>query len=90
MGISGSDATDAFGNPVGVIVEAVQPSGGAAKAGIVARDVITSVGNQPVSSLDDLQNALAGLAPGATVAVTVLRQDGTKKTVDVILGQLTG
>lgn len=90
LGISGSDAIDAFGKPVGVIVEAVQPSGGAARAGIVAGDVITAVAGQPVSSLANLQDVLAGLTPGTKVAVTVVRQDGTKKTVEVVLGQLTG
>ncbi|HET9731682.1 MAG TPA: trypsin-like peptidase domain-containing protein [Acidimicrobiales bacterium] len=89
LGISGSDATDPLGNPVGVIVVAVQPGGAAAKAGIVAGDVITSVDNQPVSSLADLQNVLAGLTPGATAQVQVLRQDGTRRTFSVTLGQLT-
>jgi putative serine protease PepD len=90
LGIAGSDATDALGNPVGVIVASLQPGGAAAKAGIVAGDVITSVDNQPVQSLADLQNALAGLKPGATVPVTVVQQDGTNKTFEVVLGQLTG
>jgi putative serine protease PepD len=90
LGISAADATDAFGNPVGVIVTAVAAGGGAAKAGIVAGDVITSIAGQPVNSLADLQNILAGLAPGSTVKVALLGQDGSTRTVQVTLGELTG
>jgi len=89
LDISAADATDAFGNPVGVIVTAVAPGGGAAKAGIVAGDVITSIAGQPVTSLADLQNILAGLAPGSAVKVAVLGQNGSTKTVQVTLGELT-
>ena len=90
LGISASDATDALGNPVGVIVLAVTPGGAAAKAGISPGDVITSIDDQSVASLADLQNVLAGLSPGATAKVGLLRQDGSKPTVEVVLGQLTG
>ena len=90
LGISAADATDAFGNPVGVIVTAMAPGGAAAKAGIVAGDVITSIAGQPVNSLADLQNVLAGLAPGSTVKVAVTGQDGSTKNLEVTLGQLTG
>jgi S1-C subfamily serine protease len=90
LGISGSDAVDAFGNPAGVIVSKVMPGSGAAKAGIQAGDVITAVNGRTVSSLADLQDILASLSPGATVKVSLLTQDGTQRTVTVVLGQLTG
>lgn len=77
LGISGSDAIDPFGDPVGVIVVAIQPGAAAAKAGIAAGDLVTSV-NQTVNSLADMQNVLAGLSPGVSVPVRVLRQDATK------------
>lgn len=90
LGISAADATDAFGNPMGVIVTAVVPGGGAAKAGLVDGDVITAIAGQAIQSLADLQNVLAGLSPGSTVKLTVLTQDGATKSVQVTLGQLTG
>lgn len=89
LGIAASDATDPLGNPVGVIVESVVAGGAAAKAGIAAGDVITAINGQPISSLADLQDVLAGLAPGSSASVTVLGQDGSKKTFKVVLGQLT-
>lgn len=88
LGISASDATDQQGNPAGVIVVATTPGGGAAKAGIVAGDVITAVNGQKVVSLADLQSILAELSPGQTVTVTIQDQNGTSRTVNVVLGQL--
>jgi S1-C subfamily serine protease len=90
LGIAGADAADAFGNPAGVIVSRVTSGGGAARAGIVAGDVITAINGQSVRSLADLQNILAGLSPGATASVTVLNQDGATRTVHVVLGELAG
>jgi putative serine protease PepD len=89
LGISAADAMDASGNPAGVIVSQVTPGGAAAKAGIVAGDVITAINGQPITSLADLQNVLAGLTPGASATVTILSQTGAKRTVNVVLGQLT-
>jgi putative serine protease PepD len=88
LGITASEAMDALGNPTGVIVESVTPGGGAAKAGITAGDVITEIDNQPVTSLADLQDILAGLAPGKTVSVNLTSQAGSNQTVEVVLGQL--
>jgi S1-C subfamily serine protease len=90
LGIAGSDSMDASGNPAGVIVSQATPGGGAARAGIVAGDVITAINGKPVTSLADLQNILAGLSPGATANVTVVTQGGATKTVPVTLGQLAG
>ena len=81
---------DALGNPAGVIVQSVTPGGAAAKAGLPAGDVITEIDNQPVTSLADLQDVLAGLAPGTTVSVSLISQAGSKATLKVVLGQLAG
>jgi putative serine protease PepD len=90
LGITASDAMDALGNAAGVIVQSVTPGGAAAKAGIPAGDIITEINNQPVTSLADLQDVLAGLAPGTTVSVRLISQAGSKETVKVVLGQLAG
>ena len=66
------------------------PGGAAARAGITTGDVITAINGQPVTSLSDLQDVLAGLAPGSSATVTVAGQDGATRTVHVVLGQLAG
>jgi S1-C subfamily serine protease len=90
LGIAGADAADALGNPGGVIVSQVTPGGAAARAGITTGDVITAINGQPVTSLADLQNILAGLTPGAGATVTLTGQNGATRTVHVVLGQLAG
>jgi S1-C subfamily serine protease len=90
LGIAGADAADAAGNPAGVSVSQVTPGGAAVRAGITTGDVITAIIGQTVTSLSDLQDILAGLAPGTGVTVTVVGQDGATRTVHVVLGQLAG
>lgn len=88
LGISGSTAADLSGNPAGVYVAAVQPGGPAARAGIAAGDVIVSVGSTEVRSFSELQAVLAGLRPGARVAVGVLLPSGATRSCTVVLGDL--
>ncbi len=88
LGISASTAADLSGNPAGVYVAAVQPGGPAARAGITAGDVIVSVGGTEVRSFSELQAVLAGLEPGAKVAVGVLVASGAKRSLTVVLGDL--
>lgn len=90
LNISGADAVDAFGNPVGVIVVQVVPGGAADRAGIRPGDLITSIDGQPVKTLAALQNLLANLSPGVKAQVGILTQDGSHRTVTVVLGQLAG
>lgn len=90
MGVTGADAVDVSGTPVGALVIQVTPGGPAAKAGIQPGEVITNVGGTPVGSLSDLQTALAQLTPGQTVKVTLLSPSGSTRTVNVVLGQLQG
>jgi len=90
LGISGASAVDASGQPSGVTVTQVQPGGAADKAGIKAGDVITEINGQPTPTLSDLQNALASLKPGDTVTVKVQQADGTVRSVQATLGNLTG
>ncbi len=86
LGVSLSD------NPAGTgaVVAAVQSSGPAEKAGIAAGDTIEAINGKRVTSTDDLATALAAMAPGQKVTVTVTRPDGTSSTHTVTLGQLPG
>lgn len=71
----------------GVLVAAVVPGGPAARAGLEPDDVIVKVGNTPVTNTDELAAALAGVKPGSTISVDVVRND-RKLTIDVKVGQL--
>ncbi len=74
----------------GVLVFSVDASGPAAKAGIPADVLITSIDGQPTPDQSTLATVLAGLTPGQTVAVVIERQDGTTQTYQVTLGELPG
>ena len=79
---------DTGGN--GVYVGSVTPGGPAAKAGIIAGDVIVSVKGTPTPTPDDLSAVLAQLKPGQSVQVKLVHQSGATGTVTVKLGQYPG
>lgn len=76
------------GVPAGAAVHAVIKGGPAAKAGIVAGDVITGVDGTPTPDAQTLAQVLAGLRPGESAKVALLRADGTKITIRLKLGEL--
>jgi putative serine protease PepD len=80
----------ATGRPSGVAVVGVTKGGGADKAGIKPGDLILAVNGTPTPDPTALESLLAGLKPGGGVKVQVQQPDGTKKQVDVTLGQLPG
>jgi putative serine protease PepD len=79
---------DTNGN--GVYVGQVLSGTPAAKAGLHAGDVIVSVAGQDTPTTDALSGVLAQLKPGKTVKVVVRRQNGSRATLSVTLGQLPG
>jgi len=48
-------------------------------------DQLVSVGNQPISNADDLNNALGSFRNNETIPVTIRTSDGDLRTVDVTL-----
>ena len=62
----------------GVILTGVLQNGPAAQAGILPGDVITDVAGKPVRTVTELLSAVAGLKPGVSAPLGVLRKD--KKT----------
>ncbi|MFI8179639.1 trypsin-like peptidase domain-containing protein [Actinacidiphila glaucinigra] len=87
LGIAGRTVLDEDFQPAGVGVVEVTRGGAAEKAGIRPGDVITGVGDDDITTLQSLSEALVQHAPGDTVDVTFQR-GGAEKTVKVTLGQL--
>jgi putative serine protease PepD len=85
MTVTGPD-----GEPAGVGIVRVTAGGPAAKAGLAAGDVITSMDGRPTPETSALTAVLAGHAPGQRVPVTVAHARGGTGTATVILGALPG
>ncbi|WP_101783906.1 S1C family serine protease [Nonomuraea indica] len=90
LGIRGSTVVGADGRPIGAAVARVEPGGGAAKAGIEEGDVIVAVNGADTPTMAALAEVLTTLKPGAQAKVELLRQDGSRETVTVTLGELPG
>lgn len=73
--------------PQGALVSEPQANGPAAKAGMMAGDVITAVNGNPVKDARDLAKQIGSMAPGATTKLTVWRK-GEEKTFSIALGEL--
>jgi serine protease Do len=71
----------------GALVADPQANGPAAKAGIMAGDVITAVNGSAVKDARDLAKQIGGMAPGSTAKLTVWRK-GEEKTFSIALGEL--
>jgi serine protease Do len=71
----------------GALVAEPQSGGPAAKAGIEAGDVITSVNGAPVKDARELARQIGGLPPGTSVKLSILHK-GAEKNVTMTLGQL--
>jgi serine protease Do len=71
----------------GALVAEPQPNSPAAKAGIVAGDVITAVNGTPVKGSRELAREVGTLAPGTSVKLDLLHQ-GASKSVTLTLGEM--
>jgi serine protease Do len=66
----------------GVIVKSVEPQSPAEKAGLKESDIIFSIGDKKVNSVDDYQSVAKSLAAGSTMHARVWR-NGKEKTIAV-------
>jgi S1-C subfamily serine protease len=73
----------------GVRIEQVTPGSPGDNAGLKQDDVVTAVGGQSVSTVNDVQSALQNRSPGDEVIFTV-RRNGQSDDVAVTLGRSAG
>jgi serine protease Do len=67
-----------------LVVERLEPNGAATRSGLQRGDVITAVGDQPVTNSLELERAFLDRPAGETVPVTV-RRNGAEQKVDLVL-----
>jgi serine protease Do len=91
IGVAVSPMTSAFATslgmaePYGAIFEQPEPGSPAARAGIQAGDVITSVNGTNIDKATDFAGLIAAMAPGTIVHLATYR-DGQPMEVDLLLG----
>ena len=76
-----------MGDAMGALVDRAQPHSPAAKAGIVAGDVITAIDGRAVADAHDLARRISMMPPGRNVSLAYLH-NGASKTADVALTTL--
>jgi putative serine protease PepD len=88
LGVDGSDLAPPAGSPtsapVGVLVDAVDPGGAAAQAGVQQGDVIVAVDGSTVHSMAELRALLYPDPPGTSLEVTIKRGSSTFVTTAVL------
>lgn len=94
LGIKGSEMTAEMAKAFkvdaqrGAFVSEVLPQSAAAKAGIKAGDVLTSLNDKPINSFAELRAKVGTTAPGKTVKIGLLR-NGKAQDVSVVLDNNT-
>jgi len=85
-----ADLAKGFGlkQPRGVAITQVEPGSPAEKAGLKAGDVVTALNGAPVQSANELRLRISQTAPGTTVKLGVVREDGSAAELPVTLAQL--
>ena len=71
----------------GALVSGTEPGGPAAKAGLKAGDVVTSINGSAVKDPRDLARTIAQITPDTAVKVEFIR-DSKRQTAGITLGQL--
>jgi serine protease Do len=85
--ITGSiDDTRGLKKAEGVLVDEPQSGSPAAKAGVLAGDIITAIDGNEVKNVRDLARKIGAMAPGTVIKLSVERND-EKKTLSLTLSQ---
>lgn len=83
-GVYGRTAKDDGAKAIGVEVLYVKPGSSAAKTGIVAGDIVTSIDGKKVTTIEELQDLLLAYMPG-TISTMVCQDASTKKNVERVV-----
>jgi serine protease Do len=84
QGLSGA-VNRVYGFKNGVLVQQVQPSGPADKAGLKPGDIITTLDGRNIKDGDDLVNEIASRRPGSSIRLGFMR-DGKPEDATVTIG----
>jgi putative serine protease PepD len=87
LGATVSDVTADTAQVVGALIQSISRGGPADRAGLRAGDIVTSLGDIPVTGKTDLTAQVRALAPGSEVILTYVR-DGESATTQVTLDPL--
>jgi len=84
-----TDIADSLGmkKAEGALVDQPQPGSPAAKAGIEAGDVITTINDKPVKGSRELAQTIGMMTPGTTIKLTLLHK-GEAKNMQLTLGKM--
>jgi serine protease Do len=74
-----------YGFKNGVLVQQVQPSGPADRAGLKPGDIITTIDGRPIKDGDDLVSEIASRRPGSSIRLGFVR-DGKPQDATVTIG----
>jgi serine protease Do len=77
-----------YGLPMGVYVTEVNAGGAAEKAGVLPRDIIVGIGDDPITSRNELDRVLEQYSGGESTTITVWRA-GREVTLDITLDART-
>ncbi|MEY5019367.1 MAG: hypothetical protein RLZ22_455 [Verrucomicrobiota bacterium] len=90
LGVVSEPVPETFSSHLGIdkaiVVKSLMPDGPAAKAGIMANDIITHIGGQAIQSPDELTRKVTSHQPGEKLRVAIIRK-GQPQDLDVTLGQ---
>ena len=64
----------AVDNKTGILVTTVEPTGLAARSGILAGDIITNLHQKPITKVTDFSSAISSLPKKGVVTIAVMRQ----------------
>jgi S1-C subfamily serine protease len=77
-----------YGLPMGAYVTEVNAGSAAERAGVQARDIIVSIGEDPITSLNELDRVLEKYSGGENTTISVWR-GGKEITLDITLDART-
>ncbi len=73
----------------GIFIQSLNPNGSAAKAGLIAGDVITKIDGKPIKTESNLSEVIVRKRPGDKITITIFRE-GENEDIAVLLKNQQG